>query len=99
VTTATAPGLIGEELELVALADGRALPPEAAPLVAAVPLQPPFRGRAVRRADGRWAVAASRIEVAELDAVGDAVERLEGRELLRYRRLEGRLWEVERFRL
>jgi hypothetical protein len=94
-----APELGGDELELVALPDGRALPPQAAPLAAAVPLDPPFRGRAVRRAGGLWAVAASRIEVQELDAVGDAVERLEGAELLRYRRLEGRLWEVERFRL
>lgn len=46
-----------------------------------------------------WAVAASRIEVLELDEVGDAVERLQDGELVRYHRLAGRLWQVERFRL
>ena len=83
VATAEAIDLSGAEVHFVALPDGvllvdedvpdGSLEPLAAALEAAV--QPPYRAEAVRRGGAIWAVAAQRIEVAELreDIRGDAV--------------------------
>lgn len=95
VATVSAPGLAGERLELVALEDGRTLPPHAAALADAVRVPRPFRAEAVNRGNGTWAVAARRIAVRALDALGDEVERVEDGVVLRGRRVDGDLWEVE----
>jgi hypothetical protein len=86
VATAGEPG---DEVLLVALADGRVLRTEGAhadfdALAAALRLDRPFRARAVRRDDGTWGVAGSRIEVVDLrephvsvvEVVWDGVERI-----------------------
>jgi hypothetical protein len=78
------PELPVERLELVVLDDDSAILEEDVPddfldqLTAAVErtLQPPYRAEAVRRGDGRWAVAARAIEVVDLPA------EVEGEELL-----------------
>jgi hypothetical protein len=133
VVTATAPGLRGDLIHFVALADGTvvveedepegALTPLADAVEAAVP--PPYRAEAVRRGPETWAVGASRIRVADLPGLsGDEAElvgtreghvlRVDGRTTLgraqglerageavgaeyvvRARRLDGELWEVE----
>jgi hypothetical protein len=69
VVVAEAPGTAGEELEFVALADGRLLAEgDAAPFASALAdtIEAPYRAVAVRRGDV-WAVGACRIEVARLD--------------------------------
>jgi hypothetical protein len=78
VVLAEAPGTAGEELEFVALSDGRLLgegdsTPFAAALAGAI--EPPYRAVAVRRHD-LWAVGARRIDVLELeqDTTGDEFE-------------------------
>lgn len=73
VATCDAPGSPGDELELVALEDGRLLLEagpsgiDLEPLAAALDgvLDPPYRALAVRRRDV-WAIGASSIEVAHL---------------------------------
>ena len=47
-------------------------PDDVESLADALSLEPPYRAEAVRRSDGVWAVAASRIEVVELPAVEGA---------------------------
>lgn len=81
VGTVEAPGLDGEEVELVELAGGGTvvlgdLALDPAPLVGAIQLPAPFRARAVRRSGDLWVVAARAIEVARLAAEpgGDEVE-------------------------
>lgn len=74
----------GDRVEFVSLADGTLLVDDdlpdgsLAPLAEAVEaeLQPPYRAEAVRRGDEVWAVAATRIEVIELDEDpgGDEIE-------------------------
>jgi hypothetical protein len=132
VGSAEAPGLPGDEVHFVALPDGDLVVDEdvpadtLAPLAEAVEqsLAPPYRAEAVRRGDGFWAVAARRVEVAEIDADGDELElafngggrtltvdgerrfgsvpeleRLGEREgdsyIVRARRVDGRIWQVE----
>jgi hypothetical protein len=79
VVLAEAPGTAGEELEFVALCDGRLLAEagDVTPLAAALAgaIDPPYRAVAVRREDV-WAVGARSIRVLELEAEpgGDAVE-------------------------
>jgi hypothetical protein len=83
VATADAPGTPGDEVEFVALADGRLLvesrPPglDPGPLAAALgdSIRPPYRALALRRND-LWAVGASAIEVVRLDPepAGDDLE-------------------------
>ena len=81
--SASAPGLPGDELTFVALADGTLVidddVPEGAPapLADAVEqyLQPPYRAAAVRKGGDVWAIAAARVTVLELESVdGDTLE-------------------------
>jgi hypothetical protein len=76
VGAAEAPGLTGDELHFVALPTGDLVVDEeqpegatVAPLARAIAqsVDPPYRAEAVRRGGDAWAVAARRIEVAELD--------------------------------
>jgi hypothetical protein len=80
---AEAPELEGEEVLFDVLSDGTILVEDEvgdaglAPLAEAVEatLPPPYRARAVRRTDARWAIAARAISVVELpDQPGDAIE-------------------------
>lgn len=82
MATADAPGVPGDQVEFVALADGRLVVEEghAADLEAlagalAGSLTAPFRAKAVRR-DDLWAVGGSSIEVVQLapDPDGDDLE-------------------------
>ena len=132
VASAEAPGLAGQEVHFVALPNGDLVvdedePPDTlAPLAEAVEetIVPPYRAEAIRRDGDAWAVAARRVEVAEVDAVGDQLElvvnegdrilavdgvrafgsipelerlgeRQGGSYVVRARRLDERLWEVE----
>ena len=78
--TVEAAGLVGDELWFVGLADGRTIVEEGGddpgPLAAAVGVEPPYRAHGVKRGEGVWVVAASRIEVVELsdDPGGIALE-------------------------
>lgn len=83
VETLEAPGRAGEELEFVALEDGRLLL-EAGPAAAALEafasaldgaIEPPYRALA-RRRDDLWVIGASAIEVAHLgpSTYGDDLE-------------------------
>ena len=82
VGSAEAPGLTGDELHFVALPNGdlvvdeEAPPDTVAPLAEAVEqaIEPPYRAEAVRRGGEMWAVAARRVDVAELDSGGDELE-------------------------
>jgi hypothetical protein len=77
-----APELKGDELHFVALPNGDIVGDEddpegtMAPLAAAIEesLERPYRAEAVRRDGDVWAVAASRIQVAELDARGEELQ-------------------------
>ncbi|HWG55111.1 MAG TPA: hypothetical protein VNT58_01170 [Gaiellaceae bacterium] len=94
-----AAGVDGDELDLVALSDGRVLPPEAHALAVAIGRPRPFRARAVRRERDLWVVGVRPIVVEERLEPGDELERVEGEVVVRGRRLVGSLWEVERARL
>jgi hypothetical protein len=82
VESAEAPGLTGDEVHFVAVPNGDLVVDEEepaetlAPLAEAVErtLEPPYRAEAVRRRDDVWAVAARRVEVAEVDAEGNELE-------------------------
>ena len=83
VATADAPLLQGDLVHFVALPDGTLVVDEEepddslGPLADAVEarLSPPYRAEAVRRGAERWAVAASRIQVAEVPGLaGDDAE-------------------------
>jgi hypothetical protein len=80
VTLVDAPDVGGDDLWFVVLADGSIVHEEGAAdpgaLTEALALQPPLRAHAVRRDGALWAVAARRIETAELarDPGGDSVE-------------------------
>jgi hypothetical protein len=132
VAAADAPGIAGDQIHFVTLPNGDLVVDEEepddtlAPLADAVEetIEPPYRAEAVRRGDDVWAVAARRIQVAELEAAGDEIELVvseEGKNLtvdgarefgsvpqlerigsllgdsyvVRARRLDDRLWEVE----
>jgi hypothetical protein len=83
VATADAPGVAGDEIEFVALPDGRVLVEtttselDPAPLAGALAssLEPPYRALGVRRPE-LWVVGALALDVVELeiDARGDSVE-------------------------
>jgi hypothetical protein len=83
VATAGAPGLRGDDVHFVALADGTIVVEEDEPDHALVPLadaveaniSPPYRAEAVRRGPETWAVAASRIAIAKVPGLnGDQAE-------------------------
>ena len=132
VASVRAPGVAGDEVHFVAVADGDLIVDEAEPAEALRPLaeaveqtlRPPYRAEAVRRGEDVWAVAARQVRVEELEAGGDALELVvaEGERFLtvdgarifgsvpelerigssesdsyvvRARRLDARLWEVE----
>jgi hypothetical protein len=77
-----APGLEGDELNFVALSNGKIVVDEYDPEGAIAPLAEtidqsldrPYRAEAVRRDGDVWAVAAQRIEVAELDVPGEELQ-------------------------
>jgi hypothetical protein len=81
VVAAEAPGLGGNEISFVTLADGSLVVDEEegdadlTPLAQAVEAQiaPPYRARGVRKGDDVWAVAARRITVAEFSAEGEEI--------------------------
>lgn len=96
--------LPGTEVHFVALLDGTLLVDEDVPDGALAPLadaveesvEPPYRALGVRHGDRVWAVAAVRTQVRELPGEeGDELERVEDGVVLRGRRLDGDLWEVE----
>jgi hypothetical protein len=132
VASAEAPGLKGNEVHFVALPNGDLVVDEDEPddtlqaLADAVEeaIEPPYRAEAVRRDEDLWAVAARRVQVAELEAPGDEIEvvvsggertltvdgergfgsvpaleqlgeQLGTAYVVRARRLDERLWEVE----
>jgi hypothetical protein len=132
VASAEAPGLQGDEVHFVALPNGDLVVDEDEPddtlrtLAEAVEetVEPPYRAEGIRRDGDVWAVAARRVQVAEVEAPGDDLElvvsggertlavdgergfgsipQLEriGEQLgpayvVRARRLDDRLWEVE----
>ena len=68
----------GERADFVVLADRIVVdegPDEVQALADGLSLAPPYRGEAVRRKEGVWAVAGQRIEVVELpDVEGDELE-------------------------
>lgn len=81
---AEATDLPGDELEFVVLPDGTLLVDDELPEDALAPLadsveqtlSPPYRARAVRRAETLWAVAANTIDVVELpeETTGDGID-------------------------
>ena len=133
VATAHAPGLRGDRIHLVSLADGTLIVEEEEPDGALTPLAdavdrtlaPPYKAEAVRRGGDTWAIAASRIDLVEVPGLsGDEVElattrdgrvlKVDGQTTLgrapalervgeaqgteyvvRARRVDGDLWEVE----
>ena len=132
VGSAEAPGIEGDEVHFVALPNGDLVVDEDEPddtlraLAEAVEdtIEPPYRAEGIRRGGDVWAIAARRIQVAELDAPGDEIELVAsgdertltidgersfgsvpqlarlGEQLgptyvVRARRLDDRLWEVE----
>lgn len=79
VATVDAPDLVGDETWFVVLGSGDVVAEEGgvdSRLVASIPLEAPFRARAVRRDAGIWVVGASSIRTAALadDPGGNAVE-------------------------
>ena len=125
VVTLEAPEVEGDRAVFVALPGGDLVveegPDRVEPLAAALEreLRPPYRGEAVRREDGLWAVAGRRIELVELPGVAgqelEVTTHGEERSLLvdgergfggmpqlerpehvvRARRVDGDLWEVD----
>lgn len=79
VALVDAPELEGDETWFLVLESGEVVREEGvagSPIVSAVTLAPPFRAHAVRRSEGLWVVAASRITTTVLadDPGGDVVE-------------------------
>jgi hypothetical protein len=133
VASADAPALRGDSVHFVALQDGTLVVDEDEPDASLAPLAdaleatipPPYRAEAVRRGQETWAVAASRIAIAELPELrGDEAEltstregkvlKVDGRTTLgsarglerlgeavggeyvvRAKRVDGDLWEVD----
>jgi hypothetical protein len=104
VVVTAAADVPGAEVHFVALPDGTLLVDEDVPDGALEPLAqaveqrvpPPYRAHGVRRGERVWAIAAVRTDVRELPGEeGDELERVQGGVVVRGRRLEGELWEVE----
>jgi len=132
VASTEAPDLTGDEVHFVALPNGDLVVEEDEPddtlraLAEAVEetVEPPYRAECIRRGGDVWAVAARRVQVAEVEAAGDELElvvsggerhltvdgergfgsvpelerigeRLGPAYVVRARRLDDRLWEVE----
>lgn len=93
-----------DEVHFTALPDGTLIVEEDVPDGSLTPLaeaievtlNPPYRAEAVKREDGVWAVAASRIRVREFAEVdGDEVELVEDDSVVIGRRLDGDLFEIQ----
>lgn len=96
--------LPGAAVGFAALPDGTLIVDEEVPDGALAPLAdaieatlaPPYRADAVRREAGLWAVAATRIRVEALPGEEeDELERVEEGRIVRGRRLDGELFEIE----
>ena len=82
VASAEAPGLPGDEIEFVALADGSIVVDEdvpdgtVAPLADALSLPPPYHAFALRQDADVWSVAAKRVQVVEVpeEVDGDEIQ-------------------------
>ena len=82
VASAEAPGLPGQRVDFVALADGTLVVdedlPDGAlePLANALEVTPPYHGVALRRDGDVWSVAARRVDIVEIpeDVPGDEVD-------------------------
>jgi hypothetical protein len=82
VASAEAPGLSGDEIEFVALADGSIVVDEdvpdgtVAPLADALSLPPPYHAFALRQDADVWTVAAKRVQVVEVpeEVDGDEIQ-------------------------
>jgi hypothetical protein len=82
VASAEAAGLSGDEVHFVALPNGDLVVDEDEPADTLGPLadaleqtlEPPYRAEAVRQGEDVWAVAARRVEVAELEADGEELD-------------------------
>jgi hypothetical protein len=108
ITTAKAPDVQGDKVTFVALPDGTLIVDEErgdaslGALADAVEAQlpPPYRAHGVRQTESLWAVSASRLEVAQIEARGDRLELTqteEGKTLLVDGRREfGSIPELER---
>jgi hypothetical protein len=93
-----------DEVHFSALPDGTLIVEEDVPDGSLTPLaeaievtlNPPYRAEAVKREDGVWAVAASRIRVREFpEAEADELELVEDGNVVIGRRLDGDLFEVD----
>ena len=93
-----------DEVHFSALPDGTLIVAEDVPDGSLTPLaeaievtlNPPYRAEAVKREDGVWAVAASRISVREFpEAEADELELVEDGNVVIGRRLDGDLFEVD----
>jgi hypothetical protein len=96
--------LPGDQVHFSALPDGTLVVDEDVPDGTLTPLaeaieatlNPPYRAEAVRREDGVWAVAASRIRVREFpEAEDDELELVEDGSIVIGRRLDGDLFEIQ----
>jgi hypothetical protein len=93
-----------DEVHFSALPDGTLIVEEEVPDGSLTPLaeaievtlNPPYRAEAVKREDGVWAVAASRIQVREFpETEADELELVEDGSVVIGRRLDGDLFEVD----
>ena len=93
-----------DDVHFTALPDGTLIVEEDVPDGSLTPLaeaiemtlNPPYRAEAVKREDGVWAVAASRIRVREFpEAEADELELVEDGNVVIGRRLDGDLFEVD----
>jgi hypothetical protein len=96
--------LPGDEVHFSALPDGTLVVDEDVPDGSLTPLaeaieatlNPPYRAEGVRRGDGVWAVAASRIRVREFpEAEDDELELVEDGSIVIGHRLDGDLFEIQ----
>jgi hypothetical protein len=96
--------LPADEVHFTALPDGTLVVDEDVPDGSLTPLaeaievtlNPPYRAEGVKREDGVWAVAASRIRVREFSEVeGDELELVEDDSVVIGRRLDGDLFEIQ----
>ena len=96
--------LPGNEVDFTALPDGTLLVDDDVPEGSLAPLadalerslQPPYRAQAVRRDERIWAVAARRIEIRAFPGhADDDLELVEHDQVVRGRRLDGDLFEVD----
>jgi hypothetical protein len=96
--------LPGDQVHFSALPDGTLIVEEDVPDGTLTPLaeaieatlNPPYRAEGVRREDGLWAVAASRIRVREFpETEDDELELVEDGSIVIGRRLDGDLFEIE----